>query len=111
MLLYACGLGVVSHDQFEVARLQPQHVPGLGALLGAAYGVDGVPQEWRAKVTGWPEMEAAIDAVVVVAGCSRSVYLGALLGAAYGVDGLPQEWRAKVTGWQDMEAAIDAVVV
>uniref|UniRef100_A0A383VKV4 ADP-ribosylglycohydrolase n=1 Tax=Tetradesmus obliquus TaxID=3088 RepID=A0A383VKV4_TETOB len=37
----------------------------LGALLGAAYGVEGVPQEWRAKVTGWPEMEAAIDAVVV----------------------------------------------
>jgi ADP-ribosylglycohydrolase len=37
----------------------------LGALLGAAYGVDGVPQEWRQKVAGWAEMQAAVDAVVV----------------------------------------------
>jgi ADP-ribosylglycohydrolase len=37
----------------------------LGALLGAAYGVESVPQEWRKKVTGWQEMQAAVDAVVV----------------------------------------------
>lgn len=36
----------------------------LGALLGAAYGVGGVPTEWKQKVTGWAEMEKAIDAVV-----------------------------------------------
>jgi ADP-ribosylglycohydrolase len=36
----------------------------LGALLGAAYGAQSVPQDWRSRVTGWTEMEAAIDKVV-----------------------------------------------
>lgn len=36
----------------------------LGALLGAAHGVGAVPVAWKQKVTGWAEMEAAIDAVV-----------------------------------------------
>jgi ADP-ribosylglycohydrolase len=36
----------------------------LGALLGAAHGLQGVPAAWRAKVGGWGEFEAAIDAVV-----------------------------------------------
>eukprot|EP00882_Tetradesmus_deserticola_P009155 GHRQ01009657.1.p1 GENE.GHRQ01009657.1~~GHRQ01009657.1.p1 ORF type:complete len:356 (+),score=159.95 GHRQ01009657.1:262-1329(+) len=37
----------------------------VGALLGAAFGVDGVPQEWQQKVTGWSDMEAAVDATVL----------------------------------------------
>lgn len=36
----------------------------LGALLGAAYGVDAVPADWKSKVTGWSEFEAAVNAVV-----------------------------------------------
>lgn len=36
----------------------------LGALLGAAFGNAGVPAEWKQKVTGWADMEKAIDAVV-----------------------------------------------
>lgn len=36
----------------------------LGALMGAAYGVQGVPSEWKQKVTGWADMEKAIDAIV-----------------------------------------------
>lgn len=36
----------------------------LGALLGAAHGVGGVPSDWKQKVTGWADMEKAIDTIV-----------------------------------------------
>eukprot|EP00878_Enallax_costatus_P019783 GHUV01020885.1.p1 GENE.GHUV01020885.1~~GHUV01020885.1.p1 ORF type:complete len:325 (+),score=106.22 GHUV01020885.1:330-1304(+) len=40
----------------------------LGALLGAAYGIDSVAADWLGGlrwINGWPEMEAAVNAVVV----------------------------------------------
>lgn len=36
----------------------------LGALLGAAYGAEAVPADWKQKVTGWEDMAKAIDTVV-----------------------------------------------
>lgn len=33
----------------------------VGALLGAAHGVEGVPKEWQAKVVKMAELEALID--------------------------------------------------
>lgn len=36
----------------------------LGALLGAQYGAQGVPQEWQQKVTGFNEISIAINSIV-----------------------------------------------
>lgn len=36
----------------------------LGAVLGAALGVGGVPCQWKHRVTAWSEIERAIDSIV-----------------------------------------------
>ena len=41
-----------------------------GALLGAMWGVDAIPQDWRAGIKGWPYPEAisAESALIDLAG-------------------------------------------
>jgi len=36
----------------------------VGALAGAAGGMEGLPKSWAAKVTGWAELEALADKIV-----------------------------------------------
>lgn len=36
----------------------------LGALLGAAYSAQGVPQDWKQRVEGWTQLEQAMNTVV-----------------------------------------------
>jgi ADP-ribosylglycohydrolase len=40
----------------------------VGALCGAAGGMDALPAAWRAKVNDWAALEAAADAIVAAAG-------------------------------------------
>lgn len=74
----------VGHDTDTVAAI-------AGALLGARWGVSAVPQEWLARLHGWPGMTAR-DLV-------RLAILTAQRGTSYGGGGWPECERMDYRGY------------